>query len=283
MFFKIHRVDFTARFIAAILLFLLVIFISAAVIAAASSVANDTILKQAEGDSLTTKQNIQIENLISTPLTFPDIEYKTFYDIELSQTFLFEVQAKINQLTLAVKTSKYTPLAIEMMGQELRRLQSISSAVTSDIDKYQKWEDEYYYATKAWEFFMQRGYSEVIASAIIGNMMIETSGGTLKLNPTIYDPPREYYGLCQWSLHYKPFMADMSFEDQLDYLDSDMEKEFKTFGFLFKKAFTYEDFLSMTDPAEAALAFAKVYERCASRGYNARMQAAIIAYDYFTL
>ena len=58
--------------------------------------------------------------------------------------------------------------------------------------------------------------------------------------------------------------------------------EFNTFGKLYKKGFTFDTFTSLTDPAEAALAFAVAYERCASSGYIARQEAAIRAYRYFT-
>ena len=39
----------------------------------------------------------------------------------------------------------------------------------------------------------------------------------------------------------------------------------------------------MTDPAEAALAFAQLYERCRSGSYELRQEAAIEAYEYFNL
>ncbi len=150
-------------------------------------------------------------------------------------------------------------------------------------DKIQQWEEEHYYATKVWEYFRQRGFSQEITCAIIGNMMIETSGGSLDLNPTIYSPSGNYYGLCQWSKKYCPDAQGLSFEQQLDYLLETMQWEFNTFGWLYEEDFDYEDFLNMTDPAEAALAFAKSYERCGPASYELRQQAAVEAYDYFSL
>ena len=82
---------------------------------------------------------------------------------------------------------------------------------------------------------------------------------------------------------YYPEVAEMSFEDQLNYLIESMPQEFKIFGRLYKEGFTYTDFLALTDPAEAAQAFAVVYERCNSASYNKRQVAATKAYEYFNL
>lgn len=149
--------------------------------------------------------------------------------------------------------------------------------------KIEQWEEEHYYATKVWEYLRQKGFSQEVTCAIIGNMMIETSGGSLDLNPTIYSPSGNYYGLCQWSKKYCPDAQGLSFEQQLDYLIETMPWEFNTFGWLYKEDFEYEDFLKMTDPAEAALAFAKSYERCGPASYEMRQEAAEKAYEYFDL
>ena len=113
--------------------------------------------------------------------------------------------------------------------------------------------------------------------------MIETSGGSLDLKPTIYSPSGNYYGLCQWSKKYYPEAHGLSFEQQLEFLLNNIEWEINTFGKCYKEGFKYEDFLNMTDPAEAALAFAKSYERCGPASYEMRQEAAEKAYDYFDL
>ena len=221
--------------------------------------------------------------LNETPLQFKNIKYKICYDTCTGSNLLDTVNTAIIQLKTAINSGDYTTEAQKTMLQEVSRLETISTKIESNIDKINAWESEYFYATKTWQFFKQRGYSDVVVSAILGNMMIETSGGSLALKPTIYDPPREYYGLCQWSLYYRPEVADMSFEDQLEYLESDMEKEFNAFGGCYRQGFTYNDFLAMTDPAEAAFVFAKVYERCAADYYTIREHAAVKAYNYFNL
>lgn len=149
--------------------------------------------------------------------------------------------------------------------------------------KIKQWEEEYYYATKVWEYFRQEGFNQEVTCAIIGNMMIETSGGDLALNPTIYSPSGNYYGLCQWSKEFYPEAHGLSFEQQLDFLINNIELEINTFGNCYREGFKYEDFLTMTDPAEAALAFAKAYERCGPASYEMRQEAAVKAYEYFNL
>lgn len=144
-------------------------------------------------------------------------------------------------------------------------------------------EQENYYAINTWEYLMQRNYGKVITSAILGNMMVETAGGTLNLKPEIYSASKNYYGLCQWSLKYHPRIDEFSFEHQLDYLTGTMPLEFNTFGYLYKAGFGYDDFLKLTDIEEATLAFAVVYERCTPVTYKARQEAALKAYNYFNL
>lgn len=157
--------------------------------------------------------------------------------------------------------------------------------ITKQEDEYQvkisQWEEEYYYATKVWLFLRERNFSQEVTCGIIGNMMVETSGGTLDLNPNIYSPSGNYYGLCQWSQKYYPGTKDLPFEFQLDYLLGSMPWEFNTFGKNYQEGFDYEEFLKITDPAEAALAFAKSYERCSPASYEQRKEAALIAYKYF--
>lgn len=140
-----------------------------------------------------------------------------------------------------------------------------------------------YYVTKTYEYLTSRNFSSEAACGIIGNMMIETSGGAFDLKPYIYSPSGNFYGLCQWSTNYYSGAKDLPFEHQLDYLLGTMPWEFKTFGWLYKEGFDFEDFIQMKDPAEAALAFAKAYERCGSASYKLRQQAALKAYEYFNL
>jgi hypothetical protein len=161
--------------------------------------------------------------------------------------------------------------------------QYITEQDEDNSDKIQQLEEEHYYATKVWEYLRQKGFSQEVTCAIIGNMMIETSGGSLDLKPTIYSPSGNYYGLCQWSKKYYPEAHGLSFEQQLEFLLNNIEWEINTFGKCYKEGFKYKDFLAMTDTTEAAIAFAKSYERCGPASYEMRQEAALVAYEYFDL
>ena len=221
-------------------------------------------------------------SLKTSPVLFTEIQYICYYDIKLTEELAFKIQVVIERLE-KLNMDEYTYEAATAIEVELNRLIELEQKVSSDLKHFMKWEKEYYYATKVWEYFMQRGFSSEITCAIIGNMMIETAGGTLKLNPTIYSPSGNYYGLCQWSQSYYPETKDISFEAQLEYLLGSMPWEFNTFGKLYKKGFNYVEFLKMTDTSKAAKAFAVAYERCGEGSYKLRQEAALRAYAYFDL
>ena len=233
--------------------------------------------------SFSTESSDTTEVVLKTsPILFTEIDYVRYYDIKLTEDLQFKIQVAIERLE-KLDLSEYTIEAVAIMETELDRLIKLECKVSSDLKHYRTWEEEYYYATKVWEYFMQRGFSNEITCAIIGNMMIETAGGTLKLNPTIYSPSGNYYGLCQWSQQYYPETKDLSFEAQLAFLLGSMPLEFNTFGKLYKKGFDYVDFLQLTDTAKAAKAFAVSYERCGEGSYKLRQEAALRAYAYFDL
>ena len=140
-------------------------------------------------------------------------------------------------------------------------------------------EKEYETATIIWDYLLEQDYSETIAAAILGNIMAEVGGQTLDIDATIGS--RDYYGICQWSYKYCPDVFDKDLEEQLDYLNKTMEKEFNTFGSQYKSNFKFSDFLEMTDVREAALAFSKCYERNAPGSYSVRQENAVVAYEYF--
>lgn len=219
--------------------------------------------------------------LSEIPIIFPELEYKELFDIDLSNDAISTVLDHIHKLEAAIASDSYTEEAVLTMQQELARLQDIVVALETDIEHYTHFEQEHYYAAKTWEYFKQQGYNDAVTCGIIGNMMLETSDGTLEISPTIYSPGGSFYGLCQWALVYSPAVAGLSFEEQLDYLIEDMPSNFATFGFCYADGFTFEDFLALEDPGAAAIAFAKVYERCHAGTYNLRANAANIAYNYF--
>ena len=134
-------------------------------------------------------------------------------------------------------------------------------------------------AGEVWAFLKSKGYNDAVTAGILGNMMQECGGGTLDLNPYVYNPTGKYYGLCQWSKAYGIHGASTLV--QLNYLANTLESNFNTYGRLYKSGFTYKDFCNLTSPEEAAKAYLYAYGRgsfgtCGKRQANART-----AYNYF--
>lgn len=138
---------------------------------------------------------------------------------------------------------------------------------------------EYPNATYVWKYLKQQGYSDYVCAGILGNMMSEVGGQTLKLQPTAINPTG-YYGICQWNKNHTK-VWNTTLEKQCEYLVKTMESEFNTYGSKYKKDFDYEEFCNLKSAKKAALAFAKCYERCSSKSYNQREKNAQVAYEYF--
>lgn len=149
---------------------------------------------------------------------------------------------------------------------------------------YDVWDakmEEYPVATTIWLYLKELGYSDYVCAGIMGNMMAEAGGQTLNIQPDIYSPGGTFYGICQWSNLYYPEAHGLDLLAQCDYLKNNIEYEFNTFGHKYKKGFKYADFLDIENSRDAALAFAKAYERCNSGSYSIRQKNADVTYDYF--
>ena len=142
---------------------------------------------------------------------------------------------------------------------------------------------EYPVATQVWRYMKEElGWNDYVCAGVMGNMMAEVGGQTLNLQPYLYGHSgANYYGLCQWSSRYYPSIQGADVDAQLDFLASTVKKELDTYGYLFRNGLDYEAFCNLTDAEDAAMAFAKAYERCGSGSYGVRQRNAIKAYNYF--
>ena len=136
-------------------------------------------------------------------------------------------------------------------------------------------------ASEIWEYLKNLGYNDYIAAGIIGNMMAESGGQTFKIDPYNYDSTYCYFGICQWNKWSYKEVQDKDLKFQLDYLRDTIKYEFNVYGKKYKQGFDYEAFLNIKNEKEAALAFAKAYERCGSGSYNVRQKNATKALEYF--
>ena len=137
---------------------------------------------------------------------------------------------------------------------------------------------EYPVATEIWNFMKAQGWNNYVCAGIMGNIMAEVGGQSLNIRYNAYG--NGYYGICQWNKAYgQVWGADL--KTQLNFLKSTIQYEMNTFGFNYYKGFNYNSFLNLQDARQAALAFAKCYERCGSGSYGVRQNNAIKAYNYF--
>ena len=137
---------------------------------------------------------------------------------------------------------------------------------------------EYPAATQIWRYMKTQGWNDYVCAGIMGNLMAEVGGQTLDIRYTLSSSG--YYGMCQWSRGYSQVWG-AGLETQCDFLRDTIKYEFDTYGFKYQKGFNFNSFLNMTDAQQAALAFAKSYERCSSRSYGVRQKNALKAYNYF--
>ena len=182
--------------------------------------------------------------------------------------------------------------ASTMLTDEVHRLNAIDELYLQDYthileeEEAAKWKiraAEYPVATEVWLFMKNElEWNDYVCAGVMGNLMAETGGQTLKLDWSRYNSTEEYYGICQWSKKYYPHMMDTTLEEQLQFLKDSVEETFNNWGYKYSTDFKYEDFIALEDPEAAALAFASCYERCHTRHYQVRTVNAVKAYEYYT-
>lgn len=128
-------------------------------------------------------------------------------------------------------------------------------------------------AAIVYEVLARENFSNVAIAGILGNMMNECGGNTLKLQPYVYEVEYgRHYGLCQWSLYYCPETRDLGLYAQLHYLVDTIRDNMTAFGGSFEK------FNTLEDPSEAAKYFCNYYER--GQNISQRQRNAVAAMDW---
>lgn len=242
----------------------------------------------------------RIENP-TTEVKVPEV-LKYYMDIEYE-----ELESKEEIETELVTCKDYEYRLINLMGnkemvdyteeirEEIEDVRVVITAYEQDIAAIEEeearieamWAEksaQYPVATQVWRYMKEElGWNDYVCAGVMGNMMAEVGGQTLNLQPHLYGhDDSSYYGLCQWSKRYYPSVIGASIEGQLDFLRDTVQGQLNTYGYLYRSGMKYEQFCSLTDAKEAALAFAKAYERCGSGSYGVRQTNAMKALDYFT-
>lgn len=241
-----------------------------------------------------------IETVITEP-TIPLIEMPQFDDftyipnLSKEENVSYRVNISNYIITLFSLLADYDlqapnyPEACAKICAKIEELQALDRRYLEDYlaiieaEENAKWVErmeKYPVATKVWLYLTEEmGYSNHAAAGVIGNMMAECGGRTLELKWWVYNSTK-HYGLCQWSPKYYPEMQDATLEEQLAFMKESFPKVIQRYGYLYTKGFDYEQFISMDDCGEAAIAFCKIYERPGGTQEH-RRRLAQKAYDYF--
>lgn len=170
-------------------------------------------------------------------------------------------------------------MLIEESVTPIEEVEDNSLYPESEVISTEVVEEEYPIARYIWDFLQDLGYSDYVCAGIIGNMMVESGGKTLAIQPEAANA--SYYGICQWSRKYYSSVIGVSLDAQCEFLRDNIAYEINTFGNKYARGFNYNNFLELSSERDCALAFAKAYERCASGSYIARQDCATVAYNYF--
>lgn len=220
-------------------------------------VIEEIVIDDTEPDYIQTNNLKELSNLISENQEKMDA---AFYIIDLAKTLSYDSiasQASEDFIRYKNNVDHYTEVYFE------------------NISVYNNLKEEFPVATYVWLRLQEEGYSNYVCAGIIGNMMTEVGGQTLKLVEECWSKSKLYYGICQWRVKYYPDVAGVSLEEQVNYLLSNMEKIIRIYG-------DYDRFISSTDASEAALMFARWYERCGTGSYKSRQSNAKTVLRVFT-
>jgi hypothetical protein len=218
--------------------------------------------------------------------------YKSSYEEEVKsgsakQIELDSVRKQNKELQTQVSDQEKT---IAEQDTEIQKLEEENEKLETDLKTYKarntltigpkvssnfKADGNYNQATTVWNYLRGLGFNEYVCAGIIGNIMAEVGGQTLDISRWPVYSQNSYYGICQWSGSRKQRLLNnfgTTLESQLRFLSVE----------LFEVIPKGNSFYNMQDEKEAALYFAKYYERCGAGSYSVRQSNATKALNYFT-
>jgi uncharacterized protein YoxC len=206
--------------------------------------------------------------------------YKSSYEEEkvsgsTMETELDSIKQQNNELQ--TKLSDYEQI-ISGKDEQIQQLESKIKELESKASKSKTTfvtDGNYNQSTQVWNSLKALGLNDYVCAGILGNIMAEVGGQTLDISGWPQYSHGTYYGICQWSMGRKNRLLNdfgTTLEDQIRFLSVE----------LFEVIPKDNSFYNMQDEKEAALYFAKYYERCSSKYYSVRQKNATKALEYFT-
>ena len=164
---------------------------------------------------------------------------------------------------------------IQKLEDEIKVLKKTNKDLTAVKNNSFKADGNYSQATEVWNGLKALGLNDYVCAGIMGNIMAEVGGQTLDISRWPQYSQNTYYGICQWAGGRKQRLLNdfgTTLNDQIRFLSVE----------LFEVIPKGNSFYNMQDEKEAALYFAKYYERCGSGSYSVRQSNATKALQYFT-
>lgn len=241
-----------------------------AIVMLASIVVSITSLISARHYKSLYKAEKQISQENQEKVTEFESTYQPMVDEnELLTKTIRDLQTQIAEVTQQNESLQSEVNALTIRNENLAAQKSQEVTITGSKDT------GYSQATVIWNKLKSVGLNDYVCSGIIGNIMSEVGGQTLDISKWPQYSKNNYYGICQWSGTRKTRLLNnfgTSLEAQANFLVTE----------LFEVIPKNNSFYNMQDEKEAALYFAKYYERCSSKYYSVRQNNATKALNYFT-
>ena len=231
-------------------------------------------------------KNLVLIALLITTITFSilAINYKESYDeTNVTNNSLNEAlsnyEVQVMDLSTQLSEQSYyiteANSQIQQLQRELAEVEDTAAKLAAAQKGTFKADGNYNQAQIVWNSLKDLGLNDYVCAGIIGNIMAEVGGQTLDISRWPIYSQGTYYGICQWAGSRKErLLRDFgtTLQDQIEFLSVEM----------FEVIPKDNSFYQMTDEQEAALYFAKKYERCNSKYYSVRQKNATKALEYFT-
>lgn len=193
------------------------------------------------------------------------------------------VETKMNEIMGDLESTKNE---LDAVRKELdvahEEVEKYKKEIEDEDAKWKRKYEEFPVATEAWIAMKNNGWSDIVCAGIMGNLMAETGGGTLRLD---WDSNGENgYGLVQWiggrrNAIENKYGTHPSVKEQVQFIHDELfgvngVRRQVTKGQL-------NAIMNAETPEECAYAFACYYERCSENVRSIRRGFARKAYNYF--
>ena len=213
------------------------------------------------------KYQEQVRSLQEAETQIASLDKKYNEMTEMNEVLTDEITTLNNTITECNKE-------IEALTQENEKLKSKKTTTRTTSTTTNLPSGNYPEATYVHNYLRELGLNDYVVAGILGNIMAEVGGQTLDFSNWQQWSQSTYYGICQWAADRKARL--------LNDFGSDLAAQCKFLGVeLFEVIPQGSSFYGLTDEREAALYFAKVYERCNSKYYSVRQNNATKALNYF--